>query len=62
MYVQMGAMAVRTGQVFLVWKVILEFSAGPSGRENLSVHIESVWMLLGSIRTLKLQHFFLTFQ
>jgi len=33
----MGARAVQTGQVFLVWKVILEFSAGPPGRANLSV-------------------------
>jgi hypothetical protein len=28
--------AVRTGQVFLVEKVILEFSGRPSGREKLS--------------------------
>jgi hypothetical protein len=35
MSVQTGARAVRTGQVFLVQKVILEFSARPSGWENL---------------------------
>jgi hypothetical protein len=31
------ARTVRTGKVFLVLKVIMEFTAGPSGRENLSV-------------------------
>jgi hypothetical protein len=32
---------------FLVWKVILEFSAGPSGWANLSVRTEAVRTLLG---------------
>jgi len=50
-----------TGQVSLVQKVILEFSAGPSGRTNLSVQTEAVQTLLGSVRMLKLQHFFLSF-
>jgi hypothetical protein len=56
--VRTGAKAVRTGQVFLVWKVILEFFEGPSGRANLSDRTEAVQTLLGSIRMLKLQYFF----
>jgi hypothetical protein len=49
---------VRTGQVSLVRKVILEFSARPSGRANLSVQTEAVRALLGSVRTLKITAFF----
>jgi hypothetical protein len=33
MRVRTGARAVRTGNVFLVRKVIMKFSAGPSGRK-----------------------------
>jgi hypothetical protein len=51
-------MLVRTGQVLLVRKVILEFSEGPSGRENLSIRTEAVRMLLRSVWMLKLHHFF----
>jgi hypothetical protein len=58
MRIRTGARAVRTGQVFLVQKVILEFSAGPSGRENISVRTEAFWMLLGSFQILKLHYFF----
>jgi hypothetical protein len=58
MRVRTGSRAVRTGQVFLVRKVILEFSEGPFGRENLSVRTEAVRTLLGSVQTLKLQNFF----
>jgi len=47
-----GARAVRTGQVFLVWKEILEFSAGPSGWENLSVWTASVRTLTVAFRTI----------
>jgi hypothetical protein len=60
MRVRTGARAVRTGQVFLVRKVILEFSAGPSRRENLSVRTEAIRMLLGSVWTL-ITAFFLSF-
>jgi hypothetical protein len=53
-----GNQGVRTGQVLLVRKVILEFSEGPSGWVNLSVRTYSVRTLLGSVRMLKLQNFF----
>jgi hypothetical protein len=39
MRVRTGARAVRTGQVFLVRKVIMEFSTGPSGQANISVRM-----------------------
>jgi hypothetical protein len=58
MRVRTGARAIRTGQVFLVRKVILEFSAGPSGRANISIRTEAVRTLLGSVGMLKLQNFF----
>jgi hypothetical protein len=50
MRVWTGARAIRTGQVFFVRKVILEFSAASSGRANVSV------------RKLNLQNFFLAFE
>jgi hypothetical protein len=57
-----GARAVRTGQVFLVRKVILEFSAGLSGRENLSIRTESVRTSIMAVRTLNLHKISLAFQ
>jgi hypothetical protein len=66
MRVRTGAKVVRTGLVFLVRKVILEFSAGPFGQANLSVRMpvgtEVVRTLLITVRTLKLHNFFLAFQ
>jgi hypothetical protein len=62
MHVQTGARTVRTGQVFLVRKVILEFPAGPSVWENLSIRTESFRMLLMTFQMLKLHNFFLSFQ
>jgi hypothetical protein len=50
MRVRTGARAVRTGQVFLVRKVILEFSAGLSGWENLSIQMEAFRTLLMSVQ------------
>jgi hypothetical protein len=55
------AMAVRTGQVFLVRKVILEFSEGQSRRANLSVRTETVRMLLGVRPDTQITSFFLSF-
>jgi hypothetical protein len=66
MRVRTGAKAVRTGQVFLVRKVILEFSTGPSGQANVSVRMpvrtEVFRTLLITFQTLKLHNFFLAFQ
>jgi hypothetical protein len=50
--------ALEDGPSFTCPKSILEFSAGPSGRANLSVRTEAVRKILGSVRTLKLHHFF----
>jgi hypothetical protein len=60
--VRMGARAVQTGQVFLVRKVILEFSLRPSGRANVSVRMDAVRTLVMAVRRLNLQNFFLAFQ
>jgi hypothetical protein len=49
--------AVRTGQVFLVRKVIMEFSAGPSRWENLSV-----WTSIMAVRIYNLHKILLAFQ
>jgi hypothetical protein len=62
MRVRTGAWAVRTGQVFLVRKVILEFSVGLSGQENLFVRMEDFRTLLMAVQMLNLQNFFLAFQ
>jgi len=55
-------MAVRTGNLLLARKVILEFSAGPSGRENVSILTEAFLMLLVAVQMFILQDFSLTFQ
>jgi hypothetical protein len=47
---------------FLSEKVILEFSVGPSGQENISVRMEAVRKLLIAVQMLNLQNFFLAFQ
>jgi len=41
--------AVRTGQVFLVRKVILEFSTGPSGQAYVSIRTETFRMLVMAV-------------
>jgi hypothetical protein len=51
MRVQTGAKVFRTGQVFLVRKVILEFSAWLSGRANVSIRTGSVRVLLVDVQT-----------
>jgi hypothetical protein len=54
--------AVRTGQVFLVRKVILEFSAGLSGWANISVRTDAFRMLVMAVQILNLHNIFLAFQ
>jgi hypothetical protein len=54
--------AVRTGQVFLVQKVIMEFYAGLSGRANVSIRTDAFRRLVITFRMFNLYKFFLAFQ